>query len=154
MLVHLNTTIYDNVRQRLDQNEHVTLMLARYWEDGRLIYAGAHEEAVVYRQAQAQCEVLPVSGTWIGLVPTIRAHTFDRSIRLDEGDLVVLYTDGVTESRNTQGEMFGLERLCALVQEHGRRDVRAICDRIIEAALAWGEEQHDDVSVLVIRHRG
>src|SRR5688500_5706261 len=55
----VNAVIFDNVKQRLGQDEHATLMLLRYEHSGRIVFAGAHEEPLVYRARSGRCEVLP-----------------------------------------------------------------------------------------------
>jgi serine phosphatase RsbU (regulator of sigma subunit) len=67
---------------------------------------------------------------------------------IGEGDALVLYTDGVTDTRGPEGR-FGTERLEALLREVGPRDADVIAQRIDEALQAFGE-QRDDVAVLVL----
>jgi serine phosphatase RsbU (regulator of sigma subunit) len=51
-----------------------------------------------------------------GALHDIRMATEDSELTLAEGDLLVLYTDGVAEARDVGGEVFGIERLCAVVE--------------------------------------
>ncbi|MCA9720766.1 MAG: SpoIIE family protein phosphatase, partial [Myxococcales bacterium] len=107
----LNRVLVDNIRERLEQDEHVTFSLLRIETDGRVVYAGAHEEMIVCRAATGACELIPTPGTWLGVDPNIDLVTRDSELRLEDGDLLLLYTDGLTEARSPAREMFGVQRL-------------------------------------------
>ncbi len=147
----LNAALCRNIRERLDQDEHATLTVLRYAPDGRLRFAGAHEDILVYRAATQRVELVPTPGAWVGIQPSIDVE--ETEIVLGDGDLLVLYTDGITEARNLARKLFGVERLVRLIEELGGEPVQHITDRIVEAVLAWSPLPEDDVSVLVARHR-
>jgi phosphoserine phosphatase RsbU/P len=88
---------------------------------------------------------------WVGIQPEFEAE--DSAIQLDDGDLLVLYTDGVTEARNPARKFFGAERLVSLIVGSGNEPVQQICDRIMQAVLEWSPVPQDDVTLLVARHR-
>ena len=69
--------------------------------------------------------------------------------RMQSGDRLVLYTDGVLEAANVQQEEFGAERLCALVRESARRSQSEAADDIIAAVQRWSSMQGDDLTVVV-----
>ena len=71
---------------------------------------------------------------------------------LAPGDALVLYTDGVIEARRER-ELFGEERLAALVRDVGPRglDADAIADAIREATVAFAGSTEDDIAILVLR---
>jgi sigma-B regulation protein RsbU (phosphoserine phosphatase) len=71
------------------------------------------------------------------------------TLELDVGDTLVLYTDGVTDTRGSEGR-FGAERLEALLRDIGPAEPDTVAARIDEALLAFGE-QRDDVAVLVLQ---
>lgn len=148
----LNTAIYDNVRQRLYQDEHATFSLLRYERSGRLTFAGGHEDIVHYRAASNDIELVALSGPWIGARRDVFGIT-DLELRLEPDDVIVLFTDGVTEARNLNFETFGIERLQQLVRELGREPVEVIRDRLLAAVLRWAPVPEDDVTLLVMRHR-
>ena len=65
---------------------------------------------------------------------------------------MVLYTDGVTEAMNLRHELFGLDRLCAVIEQHRSAPPRRVCIAVIEAVGEWAVSLTDDVSVLVGRY--
>jgi serine phosphatase RsbU (regulator of sigma subunit) len=155
ILRDVNRVLFENVRKRLDSDEHVTMSLYRYYGDGRLVTAGAHEEAVLWRAGTGKCERVPIRGTWLGAIPEIESVTVETAVTLERGDLLILYTDGLTEGRNPAGEEFGLDRVCACVEAVADRPSEAIRDHVLAAAMTWtGGRQDDDVTLLIFRHRG
>lgn len=155
ILTDANRVVFGNSRGRLGAHEHMTISLVRYYDDGRLVMAGAHEEALVWRAATGHCERLSVAGTWLGMVEDIASATVEQSFRLAEGDLLILYTDGLTEAANAFGEQLGLDRLSAAVEEFARAPVEEVCDHLVELAGKWaGGRTEDDLTVVVLRHVG
>jgi serine phosphatase RsbU (regulator of sigma subunit) len=149
----VNAVLYENVRERLAQDEHATLSLIRYRDTGELQFAGAHEDMLVLRADTGKVEVVPTLGTWVGATKDIDNATQDTTCQLGDGDLLLLYTDGVIEARNGAGEQFGPERL---MQELGRSQhepVQAIRDRVCSAVTEFMVEQRDDIALLVARYR-
>ena len=148
----LNQVLYDNIRERLGQDEHITLTLLRY-EGGTFTFAGAHEEILVCRAAGGPCEHIQTPGTWLGGMRDVSRATRDSKLELQPGDLMVLYTDGITEAQNKDRIQFGDERLTRVLEENRNEPVVVVRDRVIEAVQAWQAVQDDDISLVVIRRR-
>lgn len=146
-----NEVLYENIRHRLTQDEHVTLTLLRYEHGGRLVHAGAHEELIIYRAARGACEIVMTPGTWLGARSDIQSVTSDREVFLDPGDVLVLYTDGITEAMNDQGEQYGLDRLVQMLERTKDEPAIAIHARIWSDVKRWMDVQDDDVTLVVIR---
>lgn len=143
--------LVDNIRRRLMQDEHVTLTLLRYEHSGRVLFSGAHEEMLVCRAESGNVETFFTEGTWVGITTDYAETLQECEFVLAPGDLLLLYTDGVTEARNERGQMFGIERLKKLLAEHRQASVAAIRDTILTAVRAWLSEQSDDLTLLVAR---
>jgi sigma-B regulation protein RsbU (phosphoserine phosphatase) len=151
----LNSVLYDNVRRRLQRDEHATLTLLRYHSDGRLIFAGAHEEFLIYRAAQKACQIVETPGLWVGIVQTpAPGSVMDSECQLSPGDVLLLYTDGLTEARNKDQGLFGVERLSQSLLEVGERPVDEIREHILEQVRTWTTLQRDDLTLVVLRHEG
>ncbi|WP_433926952.1 SpoIIE family protein phosphatase [Sorangium cellulosum] len=153
LLAALNKAIYKNVRGRLRRDEHATLLLLRYERDGRVTFAGAHDDIIVCSARTRRCVCIPSTGVWIGVLPVIDAATRDAEFVLEDGDVLVLYSDGVTEARNAHREQFGLERLCAAIEAAQASPVEAIRDRILREVEGWCPSPDDDITVVVARYR-
>ena len=153
ILCNANRLLYENIHHRLGHDEFVTLSLLRYFRDGRVSFAGAHEDMIVYRADSGTCEVIETQGVWLGVKAEIAGQTHDRTVQLRDGDAIVLYTDGVTEAMNKGGQQFTLPRLVGIVERNGGQAVGELLDTILHEVDAWMDVQHDDVTALVIRHQ-
>jgi serine phosphatase RsbU (regulator of sigma subunit) len=147
-----NGILYDNIRKRLEQHEHVTLSLLRYSVDGEVVFAGAHEEILVLRASSGKVERIHTPGTWLGMVDDVGAVMVDRKLRLEVGDLLVLYSDGLTEACDGSGTLFGIDRLVAALERHRKASPREIRDRVLEEVAAHQTSREDDETLLVIRY--
>jgi serine phosphatase RsbU (regulator of sigma subunit) len=153
VLCALNTTLYQNVRQRMGRDDHATATLLRYHRDGTVCFAGAHEEILVLRAAEGRCQAIPTPGPWVGASSSIAAHVTHSRLTLSDGDLLVLYTDGLTEARGGGQRQFGLERVEAEILRARGEPVEAIREAILAALHAFSPVLADDVALVVARYR-
>jgi PAS domain S-box-containing protein len=153
LMTQLNEILYDNIRARLETDAHITFTLFRFFEDGRLIFAGAHEDIILVRK-DGSLETLRPPGAWLGARPDIKRVTVDAMLMLEPGDLFVLYTDGITEARNSKREMYDLSRLCDRILATRELPVDQIRDAILQEVAIWEPVQDDDRTVLVVRYGG
>ncbi|MDB4995393.1 MAG: uncharacterized protein JWM74_2825 [Myxococcaceae bacterium] len=153
VLSHVNHVVYDNVRRRLEASDHVTLSLFRYTPDGKLVFAGAHEEILIYRHASGRVEQVQTPGTWLGAIKDIAPVTVDSTIQLYEGDVMLLYTDGLTEAQNARGEMYEIDRLVFALEAMHEESAAHIAEELVASVYRWMARQKDDISLLVVRYR-
>lgn len=148
----VNNVLYDNIK-RLKQDEYATLSLIRYEANGALSLAGAHEELIVYRSETGKCGTLPLVGMWAGIASVSDPVMPETGTQLNPGDILLLYTDGVTESMNAVQEQFGVERLCREMEAvaGATTDVTEIRDYLIASVQSWNKAPSDDITVVVIR---
>ncbi|MDH3402658.1 MAG: SpoIIE family protein phosphatase [Acidobacteriota bacterium] len=139
---------------RTSAAKYATALLVRLEPaSGALTYANAgHNPALVVRAA-GESEALAASGPPIGLLPT--PEFASRRADLGAGDLLVLYTDGITEAANPAGEEFGLERLreiCLALRAAPLEDLDAAVNRAL-LDFAAGEPFADDRTLVLLRRR-
>jgi sigma-B regulation protein RsbU (phosphoserine phosphatase) len=96
-------------------------------------------------------EFLDVTGSVVGAFPTLRYE--EQTVSLGRGDLLVAYTDGITEPENKYGEEFGAARLAEIVLRHRDAQPDEIIAKILEAVRNWdtSDEQSDDMTVMVVQ---
>ncbi len=153
LVVILNELMHDAIRKRMHTDDHVTFTLLRYTADGSIRYAGAHESFLVWRAATGTCETVTPEGTWLGCMPRIDHAVFEQTLELGSGDVLVLYTDGVIETRDARRRIFGLDRLTTLVTRHaGTMTPAALLQHLTRAVLGWGTPD-DDMTFVVARKR-
>ena len=90
----------------------------------------------------------------VGAFPAVQYE--ERQIALAAGDLLIAYTDGITEPENAYGEMFGEDRLIDVLVKHQNAGPSEIVSRSLEAALQWtgSPELQDDMTMLIARRMG
>ncbi len=142
------------LHQSTGANKYATFFYAQVDEPKRqLRYVNAgHNPPYLVRQAAGQIEIteLKEGGTVIGLFPSM---TYDEArVDLQAGDLVVAFTDGVTEAVNAAGEEFGEDRLKRLLAESVGQSAQDVSARLAAGVREWigAAEQHDDVTVVVM----
>jgi len=95
------------------------VMLSWDIKSQKLTYVGAgHEHILIYRQKTGDCESILSGGIALGMIPDNSKIIKEKEIFIEDGDCVVLYTDGLTEARNNSGDMYGLENLKKSLIEH------------------------------------
>lgn len=152
LVAAVNRILVTSTWGRFAEQRHMTLTLARCDDDGRVVFAGSHLDPVVVR-ADGAVEIVPTSGTWIGLVEDIASLTSDQEIRLRDGDTLILYSDGVTEAADARGEQFGMERLAEVAAGAAHRGAVSTIDAILDAVARHRVRQDDDVTVFALRYR-
>jgi serine phosphatase RsbU (regulator of sigma subunit) len=150
----VNSVLFENLKQRLQQSEHATLLLLRYETSGRLRFAGAHEEPLLYRARTGRCQVLAAPGLWMGIKPDVHGQNPESEYRLEPGDVLLLYTDGAVEARNAQREQYGVDRLAHELEAVHDAPVDQIRDHLLRAVQAWMDAQRDDITLVVARQVG
>jgi len=147
--------INDFLHQSVESGRFVTAFLGVLeGGSGRLTYVNAGHNPPVLLRAGGATELLEAGGLILGIVPGSR---FERGEAvLAPGDLVALYTDGVTEGADAANEMWGEARLTALLKSATANTARDIATRIVREVRAFEGERGpaDDITVLVAKREG
>jgi len=117
-----------------------------------LTYTNAgHNPPLLYRSGDRVLQFLDIGGTLVGIFPDFPFEEGHETFQ--PGDILVIYTDGVTESMNQQEELFGTERLYALIQQNSHLDAEALVQLIYQSVsdFAQSAEQFDDITLLVLK---
>jgi serine phosphatase RsbU (regulator of sigma subunit) len=117
--------------------------------EGQFISAG-HNPAYLFRAATGQIEELAASGAILGFFKTV---SFDfGALQLSKGDILVVYSDGLTDAANGADEMFGEERLLEMIRQQAPAGGAALKNTILEAITEFtkGMPQTDDITFLVV----
>lgn len=130
----------------------LTLFYLRLKKDDpvvRWVRAG-HDPAIHYLPATDTFSELGGDGIALGVVEDFEFQSFDAE--LAAGDVLVLATDGVRESRNKAGEMFGKQRMLAIIRQNAHKSAEAIRLALMEAVDGFqANGQEDDIAVVVIK---
>jgi sigma-B regulation protein RsbU (phosphoserine phosphatase) len=151
----LNRTTYKNV-QRMNSDKNLTLALLNY-ADRTISISGQHEEIILVRKGGEIQRIDTIDlGFPLGLDENICELIGHVLVDLEPGDGVVLYTDGITEARNTRKQFYGIERLCEVVSQNWHLSAEQIKQATIEDLREFiGEEKvFDDITLLILKQKG
>ncbi|MCC6552733.1 MAG: SpoIIE family protein phosphatase, partial [Polyangiaceae bacterium] len=148
----VNKVIYQNI-QRISSNKNMSLTLLDY-SDGRLQLTGQHEDLIIVR-GDGNLERVDTMGLGlpIGIDLDISDFISSADVPLAPGDVVTLFSDGITEAEDAEAEQYGVDRLCEVIKRNHKRSSKEIKDAIIEDVLSHVgyNKIYDDITVLVIK---
>lgn len=118
----------------------------------KLQYVNAgHNPPLVLGEKEGGIVMLAAKGLALGVMPDILLE--EKEIKLCEGEIVLLYTDGVTEAVNRQQEQFGQQRLIKLVEDNRHLPAQELIKRIEHEVVAFseGQPQFDDLTLMALK---
>jgi sigma-B regulation protein RsbU (phosphoserine phosphatase) len=160
MLIEVNRIISDN----LDSRSFITMtygVIDR--RAGTMTYCRAGHTPLIFLPGPASplagvAQVLIPSGLVVGLRIPGAAEKFsslleEQTIDLAVGDVVVFYTDGISEAMNKDNDLFGDSRLSDIIEEHGHLTSGELRERILREieAFVGGADQHDDMTMILLK---
>jgi serine phosphatase RsbU (regulator of sigma subunit) len=148
MLQGVNEVLFPNI----PTNMFVTCFYAILEpKSGHLVYANAgHDLPYLHRNGEA--EELRARGMPLGLMSKMSYE--EKETTLHFGEAALLYSDGLVEAHDPEGEMFGFPRLRALLAEHSAEEERLVGDFLMEELFSFvgeGWEQEDDITLLTLK---
>ena len=150
----LNRVVMKNA-SRMHVDKTLTLAFVNY-QHGLLKIAGQHEDLLVARRGGRVERVDTFYlGFPLGLEEDIARFVAEATITLEPGDGVVLYTDGITEAASPDGELYGLERLCATLSRHWEQPAEAIKQAIVADVMRHIDRQKvlDDLTLVILKQK-
>ncbi len=119
--------------------------------DNTLTYTRAgHEPPLLLRGKSGKVDFLEGEGFPVGLMED--GGYEEKTVKLERGDRILLYTDGLTGALNTKGEVLGRKRLLQLVESARRQDIEAFLDVLADEIMLFSGDapQPDDIAVMVL----
>ncbi|MCB1204710.1 MAG: PP2C family protein-serine/threonine phosphatase [Verrucomicrobiae bacterium] len=155
VLHSVNHSIFPDIREDMFVSL-LYLILERGSNEVTMARAG-HEPPILFRKETGQCEIIETPGLAAGIDegPVFKRSVKDYRFRMEAGDILLLYTDGVIECENADGDEFGVERLSRLVEEHHGKTSQDLVNRITEEVklFSGGAPQSDDITLIAIEKR-
>lgn len=145
----INNLIYENT----PSDKFITFFWAKYFhEESRLKYINAgHNPPLLLRKTRNDFEELSEGGLILGAMPSFTPYA-ETDITLNKGDIVVMYTDGVTETFNRNGEEYGEDKLQQLILESRTQSAGELLDAIVQDVRNFNAGKlADDLTLIVIR---
>ena len=157
LLLQINRVITENIK-RLKEFKYMTITVLACMRDGVFHHSGLHEDILVYRHESDSVDVIETSGIWLGLGEAEASDITEGQFQVNPGDIMLLYTDGITEARRLseaeQGpkkryDRFGHERLVDTLKRSGRGSPEEVKNVILDELGNF--DCVDDVTMLILR---
>jgi two-component system sensor histidine kinase ChiS len=151
----VNETLFDNV-ERMNCGKSMSLSLLEYRGDNALRLSGQHEEVILVRSSG---EVERIDTIDLGFPIALEADIADflatTEIQLNSGDVVVLYTDGITEAFDMNEDQYGIEPVIEVVALNREQSAAEIKQAVIDDVRRYMGEQKvfDDITLVVIKQK-
>ncbi|HZS43816.1 MAG TPA: SpoIIE family protein phosphatase [Blastocatellia bacterium] len=117
----------------------------------RILYINAGHNPPLLISKDGSRQLLEASGTALGILKQVRYA--EQVVDFYPGDIMIMYTDGITEAVNEREEEYGLERLARVVENNSNLRAHEICSKIIEDVTAYAVDGGiaDDLTVMIIK---
>lgn len=122
------------------------------YKNGLFLYANAgHNPPMFYRSAKNKIEMLQPTGPVLGPAP--QSKYFVENVNIYPNDILVLYSDGVTEAANTKFAFYGEQRLISIIKKLKEKSAKEICIGILEDVIKFSKNGSytDDKTIVVIK---
>jgi sigma-B regulation protein RsbU (phosphoserine phosphatase) len=160
---HAGMTAFDTVSRTNDLLMHdaekngmfVTMFFSRFTTDGKVVHInGGHNPPAYFNAQRGAVEFLPQGGRALGWFPNNPLK--ETQVQLNAGDVIVYYTDGLTDAENPHAEPYGEKRLAVALQRVAGLSAQDIRDHILRdvATFCDGQAPFDDLTMLVVRYTG
>jgi sigma-B regulation protein RsbU (phosphoserine phosphatase) len=153
VIAAVNRVVHENVRRRMRRDDYMTLMAARHVGDGRFVAAGMHQPIFIARGG-GKIDVVESSGPWVGLQASLQPPPIVQyEFNLAPGDLVCFVTDGILEAMSPADQLFGEERVQALLAFQELPSASQALAVLFEAVEKHSPEPADDMTAVVLRRK-
>jgi sigma-B regulation protein RsbU (phosphoserine phosphatase) len=149
LMAQANRAILSNQQSRMFTTAFIGYL--NFESAGMQFALAGHNPPLLYRAATGRCEYLEASGVAMGVFED--ANYDSAIVSLSDGDVLVLYTDGITEAINGDEEEFEEQRLEELVTQHAFRPAQELANLIVEAVADFTQDQgaFDDETLVIIK---
>ncbi len=144
----VNTLLYEST----ERDKFVTAFYGVLdWKHRVLIFSNAGHNPPLLRRADGRIEVLDDGGVALGVLPD--ALYDERPLAMRPGDVLVMFTDGVSEAESPTGEMFGERRIELLMERMAHASAAEILQAIVDETRVWAGERglSDDLTAIVVK---
>ena len=144
----VNRVIHQNIL-KLKEDKYMTITVFSSIENGKFYFSGLHQDIMIYRSDKKDVEIVQTNGMWIGLLEEIGDMLEVDQLGLNSGDVMFLYTDGITEATDIDEKMYSEKELLKNLKKLGHLSPEEIQDGILKSL--HGYQWSDDVTMLILK---
>jgi sigma-B regulation protein RsbU (phosphoserine phosphatase) len=151
-LNELNRIIYSDISEEM----FITVFHSKYYQNTKTLYYSnaGHNPIIVYRSKSNTVETHSVKGVAIGFT---KDYAYKQGeLKLDKDDVILFYTDGLTEATNLERNLFGIDRVKEIIFENSSKSPNEIKNKILEGVSKFRSdaEQEDDLTFVILKCKG
>lgn len=149
-LVHTIKKLNRVIHRSNYSTRYISLFCCEIENDGNILYVNAgHPPALIIDQERVH--QLPATGITLGYLPEIELHR--GYARINPGNLLVMYSDGITERMNQDSTEFGLDYLQKLIIKEQKRKSQELVDMVFDVLYTYGDHQpwQDDTTLIIVK---
>jgi sigma-B regulation protein RsbU (phosphoserine phosphatase) len=145
------------LNKTFSDSHFVSLFYAELTDDknGLVLYANCgHNNPILYRSGDKTTEFLEATGQMLGPFPDEVFRV--ENVLMNKADILLLYTDGISEATNEQGEEYGEDRIVQCIKRHAGRTPKEITQHLLEDVQAFNSlgTRSDDKTIVTIKRAG
>lgn len=152
-IISVNRAVYENT-ERMKDPRNLTLSLM-YFKENRLSVTGQHESILLLKKNSDSIDEISTSdlGMYIGMIPDVTEYCSEISFHINKDDIVVFYTDGVTEAENPSKELYGIDRLKSVIVKNRELNATELNNAIYEDIKGFiaTAPVYDDITLLSLK---
>jgi serine phosphatase RsbU (regulator of sigma subunit) len=169
----INSTLFTNIQNRLAKKSNIgsqynhmymTFRMFRFDDSGQFeMFGNDHAMPFVCRAETGEIEPINSTGFLLGIIKNATMDNKGYSFKLNPGDILCLYSDGITEAegkstRDIKGikevrDMFGEERLYEVIKQNRTKNPEEIIKALVNAVDEYMVEQDDDITISIIKKK-
>ncbi len=149
ILTLVNSAIHRNLSE-IGKDHYMTIS-AFCFQDNQVRYAGLHQDILVYRALKRKIERIETRGVWLGVLPSVDGMLFEDQLELAPDDVMLLFTDGVTEASIGKRKYLQTDGLESMLQEiiHTAQGTAQIVDFILQRLKDYVVK--DDITLIAVK---
>jgi len=139
--------------KRMGTSHLMTLMPLIYHGDYKFSFVNAHVDVLIYRDKTQEVEIIAPDSLWLNLEEELVSDVIEKIFLLEKKDILILYTDGITEAINEDGIIWNVGRLSDAVKSYNLFPAKEMIKHIYNEVYTWmgKHPQLDDMTMLVIK---
>ncbi len=148
---YIFSSINRNISNLFKSQDYLSCFLAVIDDDYNITYSNAsHQKGILLKGDSSEPEFLDTEGIFIGAVNNDSDTYEEKTVKLEYGDRVILYSDGAVEAQNPEREIYGIERFKDSIVKHSSEDIDSFNNSIFNDVLAFtqGNEKKDDITII------
>ncbi len=143
----ISHTISHNISS-MNEQKFMLLTTFQFTEDGAILFSGRHQPFLLFKNRDKKSQYINPDGIFIGTLKFMMEQK-NQSLRLEGNDVLLVFTDGIIEARDAEGNFFSYEKLQSLFEENATGTVGAIMNCILKQLEAYVVD--DDITLIVVK---